>query len=115
MCTITKEKPILQTAEEDIIVYKRCFKDTNDPTIAKSIIYSQIYNLNKVCKTELEDFSPCLTYFFASGGGFYSYENPYFCVNCKFIIPKGSKYYLAKDYEYNEYIFHSEQIKFVVF
>lgn len=112
MCTITKEEPVLQIAEEDIIVYKHCHQINSNFIV--SLWRDYYYELNKVYKTILNPFDICGNAY-ESGQGFYSYKEKsgFYIRNCIFIIPKGSKYYLCKSMYDGEWIYHSDQIKYV--
>lgn len=109
MCTMTREKPVLQIAEEDIEVYKLCIKEGGD--IVSSYHFGKKYVKNELYYTDLSPFVSERG-FYKSGAGFYSYQDPKYG-NCKFIIPKGATYYLCKDRFNDSYIYHSDQIKFI--
>ena len=108
MCTITREKPILRVAEKDIEVYKLCIKEGGD--IVSSYHFGKKYVKNELYYTDLSPFVSERG-FYRSSEGFYSYQDSRYG-NCKFIIPKGAKYYLCKHVA-NIYIYHSDQIKFI--
>lgn len=122
MCTYSRTKPELQTADKDIVVYKQVqnfeykkFLFFNILKSCKSFIRYFTYKKNKIYETKLEEFSIIVNYF-VSGKGFYSYKerkpNIYTFTNAKFIIPKGSKYYLVETMN-GVYIYHSNKIKFI--
>lgn len=119
MCTITKECPVLQTAEQDIFVYKTVFPIQNvfgNILCITSLHFDFEYPINEIVHSELDEF-----YFancgYVSGRAFYSYKykgaKDVFRANALFIIPKGAKYYLCKDIDSGDYIYHSNQIKLI--
>lgn len=123
MCTYSRTKPELQTATEDIVVYKivinfeyKKFLFFDILKSCESLIMDFTYKKNKVYKTELEEFFINDYGYFVSRKGFYSYKERkpdiYTFTNAKFIIPKGSKYYLVTDLN-GISIYHSNKIKFI--
>lgn len=126
MCTLTRENPKLQIATEDIEVYKviriehKKFLFFYNRTYYKSIICNFTYKKNKIYETKLDPFREYVDSsakpIFKSGQGFYSYKNKIDVLwapsLAKFIIPKGSKYYLVKDINGN-WIYTSNKIRFV--
>lgn len=110
MCTITKQRPVLEIAKEDITVYKIC--ENVSKYIAFSLWGKYVYNLNVICKTKLDPFTFTIDDY-RSNQGFYSYKNCNSNCNCKFIIPKEAQYYLCLDKVTGEFIYHSDQIKFI--
>lgn len=117
MCTITKECPVLQTAEQDIIVYKNVVPFINIETeiiSIRSFCRNFIYYPNKVMHTRLDKFVRANIFEnYVSERGFYSYRDKLPYVNAVFIIPKGAEYYLCQDLETKKYIYHSNQIMFI--
>lgn len=125
MCTITRERPKLQVATKDIEVYKigKYIKKKWFKLFSKSYFESPIrnfkYKRGKIYKVKLRPFTRVvLSDKWSSGPGFYSYATKSFIPCCtsyivaKFIIPKGSKYYLAEDID-NGWVYTSNQIKFI--
>lgn len=117
---MTLEKPKLQIADEDIVVYKCVeirYKRILFGLVRKVNYYSSLFQLfkylpNKIYNTELDEFSSNSLKRYFSRRGFYSYENREHG-NVKCIIPKGAKYYRCVEVFTNEVIYHSDKIKIV--
>lgn len=133
MCTIMREKPEIQTATEDIEVYKYV-KVVFKPNWITKLFFKKeaivrslqsdtpiTYHLGRIYETKLD--VPFKNYDrwmwkkenssrYISGSAFYSYK----CrgkANAMFIIPKGAKYYIGRDIYHHAVVYHSNQIKFV--
>lgn len=125
MCTYTTEKPKLQIADKDIVVYKLVnieyesipflhFFTRNVISLYISLYHRKIYKPNTTYRTYLNDFVYSYNHGkYSSSCGFYSFKDKKLA-NVKCIIPKGSMYYLCFD-EDNErrWVYCSDQIKIV--
>lgn len=123
MCTLTLNKPELQKAKENIIVYKIVLLEEHKFWfIKRRKIYSCIrqfkYIRYKTYKTYLDCFKrKGNSNLYYSERGFYSYYfKPYIKypeIIAKCIIPKNSYYYLCRDNISKEWIYTSDKIKIV--
>ena len=133
MCTVTYDKPELQIAKEDIVVYKHVKAIWREPnTWWQKLLYRKkqliccmspyrdhIYKIGKVYTTHLSPFGIDKHSRYCSYEGFYSwkYKQPGkdtpTMVQVKCIIPKGARYYLAHDWYMDADVYTSNKIKIV--
>ena len=74
--------------------------------------YSFKYKLGRIYNTQLDSFHKDRFGDYCSGRGFYAYADD-LTANAICIIPKGAKYYKARDLVQGRIIYHSNQIKII--